>query len=88
MNISFSGTLLRFVNFQKTLTLDVPTVGEALSAVAAKFPQSKSVIYDGEGKVRQVHQVFLNGKQLTPGELGTAVASSDQVDLLTAIAGG
>jgi sulfur-carrier protein len=88
MNIAFSGTLLRFVNFQKSLTLDAPTVEDALAAVATRFPMSRPVIYDGEGRVRQVHQIFLNGKQLSAGELATAVSPADRVDLLTAIAGG
>lgn len=88
MNINFSGTLLRFVNFQKTLTLEANTVSEALAAVAGRFPQASAVIFDGEGKVRQVHQIFVNGKQLPANKLDQTLASSDRVDLLTAIAGG
>ena len=88
MNISFSGTLLRFVNFQKTLTLEAKTVADALSGVADRYPQAMPVIYDAEGKVRSVHQIFLNGKQLAASELGTEVTPADRVDLLTAIAGG
>lgn len=88
MDISFSGTLLRFVGFQRTLSLEAGTVAEALAAVAARFPQARPVIYDGEGQVRQVHQIFVNGKQLPAKELGHPIAASDRVDLLTAIAGG
>jgi len=88
MNISFSGTLLRFVNFQKTVQLDAATVGEALGAIAARFPQAKAVIYDGDGRVRHIHQIFLNGEQLAPTELDRRVDASDRMELLTAIAGG
>ena len=88
MQIQFSGTLLRFVNFQKTLTLDAATVEDALATVAHDFPQARPVIYDGQGNVRRVHQIFLNGKQLAREEFGTTVAPSDCVELLTAIAGG
>jgi sulfur-carrier protein len=88
MNIAFSGTLLRFVNFQKTVNIEAATVADALADVARRFPQSRPVLFDHDGHVRQVHQVFLNGKQLRPDELGAPVAASDRVDLLTAIAGG
>jgi len=88
MKVTFSGALLRFVNFQKSLDLPAGTVAEALAGVAERFPAARSVIFDAAGQVRQVHQVFLNGKQLAPAELGTTVQEADRVDLLTAIAGG
>lgn len=88
MIINFSGALLRFVNFQKSMKLDAGTVGEALATVAGKFPQAQAVIYDADGQVRKVHQVFVNGQQLGAGDMGRALAASDRVDLMTAIAGG
>ncbi len=88
MNISFSGTLLRFVDFQKSIDLEARSVAEALAAVVDRFPRAKPVIYDGDGKVRQVHQIFVNGKQVRADELNQSLAASDRVDLLTAIAGG
>ena len=88
MNMSFSGTLLRFVNFQKNISIEAPTPSDALSKLVAQFPQARQVIYDADGQVRQVHQIFLNGKQLRSEELNTPVRTNDQLDILTAIAGG
>ena len=88
MHITFSGTLLRFVDFHKSLQLDAATVRQALAAVAGRFPQAGAVIYDAQGGVRQVHQLFLNGRQLASDELDHALVAGDRVDLLTAIAGG
>lgn len=88
MNMSFSGTLLRFVNFQKNISIEAPTPSDAISKLVAQFPQARQVIYDADGKVRQVHQIFLNGKQLRAEELNTPVRTNDQLDILTAIAGG
>jgi sulfur-carrier protein len=88
MNMSFSGTLLRFVNFQKNITIEAATANDALSKLAATYPQTRQVIYDGDGKVRQVHQLFLNGKQLRPDEMNSQLNPTDQLDILTAIAGG
>ena len=88
MNISFSGTLLRFVNFQKNVAVDAPTANEALSKLVATYPQARNVIYGADGKVRRVHQIFLNGKQLAPEDLDATVQANDRLDILTAIAGG
>ncbi|MFZ5593904.1 MAG: MoaD/ThiS family protein [Pseudomonadota bacterium] len=88
MNISFSGTLLRFVNFQKNISIDAQTARDALDKLVSLYPQTRHVIYDAEGKVRQVHQIFLNGKQLRADDLNNPVRADDQLDILTAIAGG
>lgn len=88
MNLSFSGTLLRFVNFQKNISIDAENANDALSKLTATYPQTRQVIYDGDGKVRQVHQLFLNGKQLRPDDMNATLKPTDQLDILTAIAGG
>lgn len=88
MNMSFSGTLLRFVNFQKNITIDAQTAKDALDKLVSLYPQARQVIYDADGKVRQVHQIFLNGKQLRTDEFDNPVRTDDQLDILTAIAGG
>lgn len=88
MELSFSGTLIRFIDFQKKISLDANTVNEALGKVASKYPKVRPVLYDGDGRVRQVHQIFVNGKQLVPSDFDTALNPNDQLDVLTAIAGG
>lgn len=88
MNVSFSGTLLRFVNFQKSVVVDAHSVADALSKLVVLYPQTRQIIYDANGNVRQVHQIFLNGKQLQAEDFSQCVSASDQMDVLTAIAGG
>jgi molybdopterin synthase sulfur carrier subunit len=88
MNVSFSGTLLRFVDFQKTVSVEAESVEQALRSVTHLYPNSASVLYDSEGKLRQVHQIFLNGKQIRPDQVRQAVSPNDRLDILTAIAGG
>ena len=88
MNVTFSGTLLRFINFQKNISLDANTVNEALSQVVSQHPKARPVLYDGDGKVRQVHQIFVNGTQYHVSDFDQTLNPSDQMDVLTAIAGG
>ncbi|HMW46885.1 MAG TPA: MoaD/ThiS family protein [Cellvibrionaceae bacterium] len=88
MNLAFSGTLLRFVNFQKNLHIEADSIEDALKKLANDYPQSAGVLFDDAGQVRKVHQLFLNGKQVDPAQLSSPVKDSDRLDVLTAIAGG
>ena len=88
MNLAFSGTLLRFVNFQKNMQIEANSIEDALKKLAQKYPQSAGVLFDDAGNVRKVHQLFLNGKQVDPSNIHNPVAETDRLDVLTAIAGG
>lgn len=88
MKISFSGTLLRFVNYQKTVEVDAVSVNDGIKMVAEMFPQSGGVLYDADMNVKEVHQIFLNGKRLLRDQLNEEASPDDKVDIITAIAGG
>lgn len=88
MKITFSGTLLRFVNFQKSMMIDAETIENALRIVSQTYPKSGPVLYDANGSVKKVHQLFLNGKQINHDDLQKAVSTEDRLDVMTAIAGG
>jgi hypothetical protein len=46
------------------------------------------VLLDGDGKFRQIHRLFVNGDQVMVGELGAPRGAGDEVQIVTAIAGG
>lgn len=88
MIFHFSGTLLRFVDFQREIPVAAPTVKDGLVGLVQQQPQLRPVLFDGEGNVRATHRLFLNGEQMPSGSLESPVAESDRIDILTAIAGG
>jgi molybdopterin synthase sulfur carrier subunit len=89
MKVKLSGVLLRFVNYQREVTVDdADTIATALDRVVSEYPALKPVLYDGSGNLRSAHQLFVNGDQVTRGDLRHPVAKDDTVDVLTAIAGG
>jgi hypothetical protein len=88
--LRFSGTLLRHVDYEREIDLDVPTVQAALDEVVTRHPAIRPALLDGVGQVRAVHRFFLNGE---PVERGTdlsalGVARTDVIDVVTALAGG
>jgi sulfur-carrier protein len=80
--------LLRFVNFQKSLQIDAVSIEDALQKLAERYPQAASVLFDDDGQVRKVHQLFLNGQHVDSSDIQQPVNASDRLDVLTAIAGG
>lgn len=88
MIVSVSGTLLRFVDYQKEISLEAMTVQDALIRLVEIYPKLRSSLYDGEGNVRRVHRVFLNDNLLLSEELNSPIENSDRLRILTALAGG
>ena len=89
MKVKFSGTLLRFVDFRREVTIeDAASPFAALEKLGAQFPKLKPVLFTPEGEVRRVHRVFVSGEQVLGDEFNREISSSDDLEILTAIAGG
>jgi molybdopterin synthase sulfur carrier subunit len=65
--------------------IDGDTVGELLQALEARFDALEGWILDERGVLRRHINVFVNGE---PAEPGSAVGSSDRIEILPAISGG
>jgi len=92
MKVVFSGTLLRFVNYAKEVDLDAETLHECIDQLGTQFPSLAPVLLNGDGRVRDTHQLFLNGEQVassdTRNAAGVRLQGGDTLLILTAIAGG
>ena len=90
MTLRFSGTLLRHVDYEREIELDVVTLRDALDTVVERHPSIRASLLDGEGNLRAVHRVFLNSEPMGRGAdlSAVAVARADVVDVVTALAGG
>jgi molybdopterin converting factor small subunit len=88
MKIVLSGTLQRMAGYVREHEVDAATSREALELLSKKHPALAGILLDGEGQLSGTHRAFLNSTQLAADELDTPVASTDTLELLTAIAGG
>jgi molybdopterin converting factor small subunit len=88
MKFHFSGTLLRFTDYRQDLEIDAPTVGAALKALVVASPALQPVLYDGKGRIRTAHRLFVNGDPITEADADKPLAATDTLDIITAIAGG
>jgi molybdopterin synthase sulfur carrier subunit len=83
-----SGNLRRYTSFEEEVKLDATSLRAALDALVARHPGLRPVLYDGDGKLRSVHRLFLNGEVLDVGLDDRPLAPTDELGILTAIAGG
>ena len=95
MKFMFSGTMLRFVDYEPEVEISEPNFELALNALLAKAPALQNVLLDGEKNLRRTHQMFLNGESMEARYYSDRQARSalpmqpnDSVYFLTAIAGG
>lgn len=90
MTFRFSGNLLRLVNHERELEFDAPSLGGAFEELFALHPQLRLPLLDDSGAVRSIHRLFLNSEQLESDQdmNEIRVASSDILDIVTALAGG
>lgn len=88
MKVILSGTLLRFVGYEREIEVEAQTVEEAIGALEARHAALRKVLRDGNGSVRTSHQLFVNGEQIGRDGLSRVVARGDVLEVLTAIAGG
>lgn len=88
MRFVLSGNLLRFASFTNEIEVEGSTFGDCVRALVDRHPPLAPILLDGEGGLRKVVRVFLNGHLLDERDPTRPVANSDEVTLITAIAGG
>lgn len=88
MILRFSGLLLRIVDYERAVEVDAATLGDAVAVAENRYPRLQKVLRDGHGQLRRTHRIFINGELAASAGLSTPLGDSDEVEFLTAIAGG
>jgi molybdopterin converting factor small subunit len=88
VKVILSGTLQRYAGYTREHDVEGATVGAALGELAREHPALASVLFDEDGSVRDSNLLFLNGSQLVRGDEGASVSAWDELEIITAIAGG
>ncbi len=88
MKIVLSGNLRRYTDFEGEVEVDARSIPEALNALVQRHPDLQPVLFEGNGQVRSVHRLYLNGDVLEIDEMDRPLDADDELGILTAIAGG
>ena len=70
------------------IEVDATTVRAALEGIERAHPGFLSMVVDAKGSQHPFVKLFLNDSQLAAGQLDTALAAGDRLEILAAIAGG
>ena len=70
------------------LTAEGKTVGEVLKHLSDKYPSTKNMFIDDEGRMQNHFEVYLNGKSTYHSGTETPVNDGDKIDLVYIIHGG
>jgi molybdopterin synthase sulfur carrier subunit len=71
------------------VTVDGATVGDALRALAERYPETKDQLFSPEGELNRYVNVYLNDEDVRVLDgLDTSATDSDTVVILPAMAGG
>lgn len=75
---------------EKEIRLEASKLGEAVNILSSRYGDDvKEKLLDGEGKLRAVLNVYVNGKNIRfTGGLDTVLNAGDKITILPAVAGG
>lgn len=85
MNVTIRVTsfVLPSSNQMKVVEANGSTVGECLEAVVRKFPESKAMLFDKDGKLQSYISVYVNDMDSYPEELAKPVKDRDVLSIVT-----
>jgi len=88
VEVELSSILARYTNNQLVAKVKGSTVGECLDNLVKKFPNLKKFLFNKQGKLSNVFDVYVNGESAYPQELTKPVKNGDKLNIVFIIYGG
>lgn len=88
IEVEVSGVFKSYFDGQGNILAEGGTVGECLRYLAEKYPSTKNMLIDDEGKLQNHFEVFLNGESIYKTRSETPVKEGDKLDLVYIVHGG
>ena len=87
--IVIPSALKQYVNNQDEVEVDGSSVKEALDSLCTQFTELKPNLFDGDGKVRNFINVYLNDDDIRYVDgMKSAVEDGDSIQIVPSISGG
>ncbi len=88
IEVEIPGVFRSYFNGQKIVTAEGKTVGECLKYLSDKYPMTKKMFIDDQGRMQNNFEVYLNGESTYRSGIDTPVNDGDKIDLVYIIHGG
>lgn len=73
---------------QNVAEVEGETVGQCLEQLAVLYPKIRDWLFEKNGKLNRLVEVYVNGQTAYPDELAKEVKDGDEIHLIVFIAGG
>jgi sulfur-carrier protein len=87
MTFVFSGSLLRYVGFQRQISYEANTVAGALASLFRDHQGLQALMMTEDGRLHRTLRLAIN-QQVVPSDLQLALQPGDSVEVMTAVSGG
>ena len=88
IKINIHKTHRQFTNGLDIVEIDGNTVGACLDNLVREFPDMGKVLFNKNGKLLNVIEIYVNLKSAYPNELAKQVKDGDNIHITLMIAGG
>lgn len=75
-------------NDQTVVEVNGNTVGQCLEQLVAQFPQLRKRLFEKDGSVSRLVDIYVNGESAYPEELAKPVKDGDEIHTEVIISGG
>jgi molybdopterin converting factor small subunit len=88
VEVELSSMLARYTNNQLVAKVKGSTVGECLNNLVKQFPKLKKFLFNKQGKLSHIFDIYVNGESAYPEELAKPVEDGDKLNIVFIIYGG
>lgn len=88
VKIKLHRSLAKIANGQAIVEVNGNNVSQCLEQLAARFPRLKKKLFEKDGTLSRILEIYLNGESIYSDDLATPVKDGDELDTLLRIAGG
>lgn len=88
VKIKLHRSLAKLVGGRAVVEVNGETVGQCLEQLAARFPRLKKRLFEKDGALSRILEIYVNGESTYPDELATKVKDGDELDTVVRISGG
>jgi adenylyltransferase/sulfurtransferase len=87
--ISIPTALRQYAGGQAAVTVQGDKIGDVLTGLTAQFPELKKHLFDGNGKLRNFVNIYVNDEDVRyQQQEDTPIKESDEISIIPSIAGG
>jgi len=88
VKVKLHRSLAKLADGQAVVEVNGGTVGQCLEQLVARFPKLKKKLFEKNGALSRILEIYLNGESIYPDDLAMSVKDGDELDTLLRISGG